>query len=636
MPFSEFISAAWAFIRSTLGINYDIAMSIASSLMSDAIINALAPAVAARVRIKNEKLWACLKGIAYFLVFLALLFVCLCLFALVRVLWVGSNFCNTAFSYGKYMVEQFLVPILVVPLTIRIISGSSDSGESQRPIRWRWGLLIALLGGVMIVFAPIVVMPRNAAAADFGIDGMIYTKKFYDVNRFVSNAAAGYAQRTEEDAIGGNGDAAQPLGPIDENDFNSLMNAVIYYSGAKDDVRAKECLDRAYRLFLEGRANGGDVGMMWWYKGSFEDDAQWYYNAGEEYERHEAHYNAAMSFASAYEKGLGGVERPLRHYLECARRGERIEEASRFLLNAYNREGDLLPYLDDFAALLPDSLAVQLLKITSRIEDMDEEDIRILERFESDPRYRDCPKLIIMKGFGNVKKGEAFRAQTRRLANLHREKPGFFEPEDVINAAWLMFCQGNYGEAMDMLGSAEVSNQPYLEKGLLTAAIYLMGEVGASEQWTMEMYQYISYSQAGFEAFYGRQSVLIYEVIKAYLANAAGAPADALGDAFEQGRYGDVVSQCDELLKLGYADDSVALMKAEALIELGKRAEDGQARLDNYAEAEQTLRQRYWKDDEAYCAVLERLRDLYLLMPDRETELRIVTQKISAAGEKLP
>lgn len=601
--------------------HYEILIVLASSLLAEELISL----------IQEERRWK--KFLLYLCGYIVSIAVGVAGYAFCRRIQVGSDFGQTFIRFGFNMLAKYIISIFLVPFWINLFKIMTDDKMS---VGGRY--LIIGLSLLTLIAAPYVAPPSASQDDCYDFNEMIYVRKFYDISNFRERTNKGYVETppTEQSGSTANSTRTPPSKNIEEMNFREAIEAMLYYDKLPDIDLARKCNDRAYYLYTSGQGNDvpNDIGMMWWYKGSYEDNGEYFYNAGLIFEEAGNHFNAAVSFGPAYRCGCCDSARPLSHYYEAAAAGEKTDAAIDFLFEVYNDEGEKTPYLAEFVLLFPNNLRVQVLNITNHIDKIGTEDLAIIDGFSSKAEYKDCPKLINLKNYYYYKNGITFLIDTGRLEKIDAK---YFDPEDIINTAWFFYLKGDSKKAFDFLNTTLPEDEAwgsYFEYNIITSAIFLKEDGIVDEYDAKWNYMDMNNSEANFAAFYNADDTLKYEVLKAYLGKKIGyrTATDEINQAFAKKDYQFVINLCDASIESGHSDRSILLLKADAQTKLADQS-NGDQRTYWLTESEKTLLMMKDNVSEDYRDALTELRKLYLVMPDRELEFQQVDDMLRVVGE---
>ena len=557
-----------------------------------------------------------IRAVLFFGVYFAsVVFGILC-FAIWQTISRHSNFFHVFIGYLFYFITKYLISIVIVPLITELI----DLDRVNTGIRW----VVILFSVLVLIIAPYIFPVRNydKNVSKLELGGMVFTKKFYDINNFRKYAENGYGTEAngQMDTPDDYSDEEEPTKEIEDMDFTEAVDAMLYYYHTQDYELSEDCMNRAYGLYNNGRDNGDSfyIGLMFWYKGDYEDDGESFYRAGEIFEEIGESYNAAVSYKPAYKYGYCNSSYALEQYLECIRQDVHVEDSIDSYMYFYNQEGPEMPFFNDYIDLLPDNLRVQMVGVTSHIENMGDDDLALIDRFISTEAYNNCPKLILVKTYYDMTNESWFSLdKIDRLFSKHEE---FFDPEDKINYAWMLYLEGKKEKALDVLNRIYDGKDSHIEKTLLKSVLLLEGTDGIPAD-DAKYYYYELLYDTDFSTRYDNESVLKYNIVKAYLANKIGfkTDSDEINQAFVSGDYQNCVSLCDDMISHGHSSKNILMLKADALLHLIEDAPE-EEKEELFQKAEETVLELKGTVSVDYVDTMKLLRDLYRQMPDRETE----------------
>lgn len=535
----------------------------------------------------------------YLLKYVCFLIIGIIAFSVCQWLRLKSNPAGVFKSFGLAFIKNYWISLIAVPVVVELLDAKKVAG-------WLSGIIIAL-GVLFLCFAPYFIPINLPSTSKLDLDGMIYTRKFYDVQNFRQYVVNGYIPHLEKGYNSEEKTDNPPTKDVEKMTFKEAVDAMLYYNN-RDRYKAKECMYHAYGLYIVGQDNGvdDDIGMMYWYKGSYEDSGEDYYTAGETFARAGNTYNAVVSFMPAYDHGYCDSDLPVEYLLKSIREGTNIENCVDYFLELFNAEGTKMPHFDEFIVLLPNNLRVQMVGLNAH--EITGEDMKVVKSFQSDGQYKNCPKLMIAEGYYNVANGMWYNTPTKELQEILETHEEFFCPEDKINLGWLFFLKGEVDMAMTVIDGLS-----YTEADLLKTAIYLQG---TDVRNIKDVYYDLAFD-IEFKSWYDDSSILKYDLLKAHLANAIGyrTESDDINDAYVSGNYKQVLDLCNKSIERGHDNTSILILKADALIHMIENDED-----ELYEETEKTIKQVTDTLGTDYMNAMSRLRNLYMMMPDRETE----------------
>ena len=445
----------------------------------------------------------------------------------------------------------------------------------------------------------------------------------------------------------------QPPESVDETDFDELVDAATYYIFRDKDM-ARDYLNKAYEIYQSVKEESLDdfhVGSMWYYMGVLDMVAEYYYNAGEVFERINQRENAIMSYDYAYdlERKPSYAEKALTmEYLSMEGQitQSEINHIASILLKAQESYTSEIPHLDAFLQRFPDNLPIQTVGILRHIADgsIGKSDKDIVRAFLDSDRYRLCPKLLLIDAYYNLLENDAVSASA--LYNYYQRHSDYFEPEDIINLAWMLNMDGQTTKAYKLaaVGYSSTGISYKVDAALpLLAELYLQIPEMFANVDSRQLVSDISSASEDLSNWYSESDNLRFSIMTLFLANKTGYKVDGMDIAsmcrqlftddtvegaminaqldYEDGEYQRCRAACDALLEDGRLETkeqhAIRFLKTDALVELAKRETDDELRLELYMEAKDELLIVQSDAEEDYLESLRRLKPIYTeLGPD--------------------
>lgn len=569
--------------------------------------------------------------------------------------------------WAKYKHELIVLPIVVT------VAKRMDRRCSQR---------IRLLVIVFLIFAlalsPLLVThPSHHTALEplllSEFKGMPYpfVTRFYDPDGLARFVAEGYVGGDDGDEPNGDGEGRDELLELPtedprDMDFLSLMRAARICSQLGETDRQRIYVDAAYALYEKDRAVDeagnpawGEIGRMWFYKGSLDDNPEFYYRAGDVYESVEDYGNAVICYIPAY---LGNPNDAYAEKAISAFIRDNPDNVSRqiddFVILLQARHAGSIPYMDEMRQRYPDDMAIQLVMIMRDIQEghFAQDDVETARRFAADPKYFWCPKLAIIEAYWGIEDGVDCEGIYDRYMNYE----WIFEPEDRANLAWMLYMSGEYGKAYSVIASATVNRDG--DNGIIPDVYYLAAELcmqdsmlHIDESWLMEHMR-----RETDLSWYDENSRIRMNVVGVLLANRLGKSADYgfLGDSlgslfdgatfsermilatadYECGNYRSCVMRCREMQSSDIPEESthrLLFLKADALMAYANEVDDRQARMELLQEAETDMNAVREAVEDDYIECLKKLSNIYDNMGDRQDDKIIIDDILAALPVKM-
>ena len=576
-----------------------------------------------------------------------------------------------------YLIKQYWIPIILIPFAVTFMvllvstEDNEDADKRKTKIKKHNRVFTFIKWGIVLIsIAVLVVSPRlykyewNSEKKNKDIKYIYITK--LDANSFVRNARDGY---DEKELQYDDSDTKNPTSPpsqpewinkdISDMSFNELLDAAIYYNNPNDNdsyKKGKKCIKRAYNKCKDNLAsyNQHDIGMMWYYKGCYDDDGKCFYNAGEAFESVDALWNAALSYIRAYndynysepDKALLNFKKflgenlikktLLDHKIEYYRKNNlkiSLSNEEKSLINGcensivsflsvFDEIGLRTPYLSEFTQMMPNDLCVQIVNINSHILDgsFGEEDIKIIRSFLKQGKYKNCPKLLLAEAYYNTL--NQYNTDLDKICDLFENHFEYFEPEDIINLAGLLYEHGEYDKAGEVAKHTNMG-----ETNLLQAMVYLTKK--GSDDFVMNyfvtFYPFIKNYRDEFERHYGSKLTYQYDLNTAYIYSEMELAGEGTKDVkalYNAGLYDKCLKICNDILKGDSANNDLKFIKADVLVKIADNLDEGFQKELYYDEAEDILDLIMKETKSDYIKSINGLYELYKKLNIQDIKLR--------------
>lgn len=543
---------------------------------------------------------------------------------------------------AEVVVKQYGIELIVIFLTVKILTAFKDHWRTPEKV------LLAIILTIVITVSPFLVSYQNdhiglERAVLNALQEMPYpfAARFYDPDHQLKIAPADDPAASDTSEV-----QEIPDGTTVGLSFDTLMkNAQICYRQGYNE-RCQIYVDAAYALYEQGE-RGTDsfyLGLMWFYKGYFEDSAEYYYRAGQIYEDDSSYNNAALCYIDAYE-----VE-PTELYIERALYSTLHSEDGlpsnyhRLLLSLQSTHSGDIPYLVDLCNKYPDDYITQIVGMTRMVMEGNTDYQSILNRFS----VEQSPKLLILNHY--LRASEYLSPTYIEVEELYNSEPDLFDVEDKINYAWMLYSDKQYGKAYSVAADAAVGDFDSMEvtmpaEGyLLAAEIYLQDpDVGIDAD---NLYERLSEISGDIGAWQDDESNLRMNMVLVLLAGKTGHTVDfsslisnakELFDGrelsivqeillaridYEDGNYLECANRCRKYLEtypseiMDLSTRELLFLKTDALIELTKENEE--LREESLKEAAEDMNKIRYSVEDDYIDSLRRLSDIYTYQGNTE------------------
>lgn len=325
---------------------------------------------------------------------------------------------------------------------------------------------------------------------------------------------------------------------------------------------------------------------------------------------------------------------------------------------------DYKTFLEKLCFLRPNDLFFNYINIVGMLtDDVASDAVPItLERLLSIKAYKNCPKLLLTKAYLLYENQQSavseYMGIRDRAFEVYVSNPEFFVAEDIINLAWLYNLEGLHIKAYQLATDIEkldTTEDIQSQALLLIAEAYLCVESNLTNVSDIKLYDNIKEETKNLVAKGKNETIVslrlhVCEGILAYrlgMENALTGLSEHCNKLFgldsinttylvafleyADGRFGECVEMCNQILEKfnpnDYSYHEVLFLKAEALMARASELSVGEA-LALYEEAETVLLTVKNAVEDDYILSLEKLHALYKAMPNRETELQEVTEKL--------
>ena len=545
----------------------------------------------------------------------------------------------------KHAIEFFFVPIFAYALT------------QLMHINRRKKIAISIAISVLLIFSPIVI--QFDAPNRFPMESEILTElrsinipyegRLVNIAHFREKTDDGYwiEERLEPEPDGGES-ADEYFFEENPSTLTEYVNNCAYYFNNEDGENAAYWIEKAYEFYLAGgSASQNAIGRMWFYKGYYED-LDYYLKAAETFINDDEYYNAALSYLALYE------ENPKSDYLypilECYIQAVSFDDSSiqsqrRFKDIVCNVElNDMMTYVKEMHDRIPEDVFLSALLLNDNYVSgkntySDEE---LVNNILAKEKYAHCPKLMILHALYN--QGE-LPAECADIYELYLSHGEFFEPEDQVNLAWMLYKTEEYVKAYQIAVGMFDSTGEKEHSVLLRAESFLQNEVALSETDKETLYRDVSeVIDAGTASTESLQRLRLVQCILAgklgldpNFTNLSEICTSLFGEQSvtgmyivaslncREGMYDETIAMCNKILNQieapNYFYNSVLFLKADALMNCAKNSSRDE-RQPLYEEAEHilnTVRENIGND---YITCLQKLNELYKVMDNRDQELQ--------------
>jgi len=426
------------------------------------------------------------------------------------------------------------------------------------------------------------------------------------------------------------------------------VNNCVYYRDIEDDENAAYWIERAYEFYLAGGSSYQNaVGRMWFYKGCYED-SDYYLKAAETFIDNGEYYNAALSYDVLYDENAKAdySHLALDYYIKAVSDDDSSTKSISKFKDIICAVGltDTMVYVRGMQALAPEDAFLCALVLndnyaTGKNTHSDEE---LTETILANVEYAYCPKLMILRALYN--QGE-LPAECADIYELYTTHVDFFEPEDQINLAWMLYQSEEYVKAYQIAVGMFDSTEQKEHSVLLRAESFLQNEVALSETDKEVLYRDVTEAiDAGTASTESLQRLRLVQCILAgklgldpNFTNLSEICTSLFGEQSvtgmyivasldcREGKYDESIAMCNKILDQieapNYFYNSVLFLKADALMSRAKNAYQ-EERQTQYEEAERilnTVRENIGND---YITCLQKLNELYKVMDNRDQELQ--------------
>ncbi len=619
--------------------------SLLSSLIAETIISI----------IKNKKNSIIEKIFVYFFIYFLVIIFNVSLYALIRSFDLGAPFQLMFTKLFNYMLEKYLWAMIITPIIVEfIVVFLSKEIQSSRnkviilTIKW----IIIVCGFSFFVIKPFLINYEIDTDNDKENLEFIYCAKFYDEFNFIKYASEGYLDKEEttKPVSVTNGDVDDINDLIDKDidllNFEELIRVAEYYRNFgiynySYASTAKEYMEKAYRLYLENQDMYPKdlIARLFWLKGDYEEDGDFYVKADEVYETINAYINAAGCYYNAYiNYNYCEPEKALNNYFKAIQEDNDenvIKFAIYLLLNSFSKDNESgLNYVEEFSGLLPDDLRIRMIIIYNHIVNncFDKNDLKYIQNYLEKEQFKDCPKLLLAEAYYSKLYWYGVGMRLDDIYTLFTEKRDYFDPEDVVNLSWLLLDNNDVKKAREVIESIDCED--CYEAAMVNAAITLQENSNDLNKRELQLfYSEIEAYRKDFSKHYGSDWTLKYETNRAYIYSILDiyeTGTDEISIALNSGKYDECIQMCNSILEIDANNEKIRSIKADALIKKAETLEDETSRQQLYLMAESTLSSIKNKYENDYLNTLKKLDNLYKKMPEKDVELRKVNDILEA------
>lgn len=645
-----------------------------SLLITAVIANVFGSAIEEIVNTKNEKDDKS-AGLATLIIFKRILFsVCiyilLCLITTTVYAFVKSSHYSVSFfatwaNLFTYYIWANLIEFLIIPLVMSIIT--MLIGIRTAKIK----LIISAVLSCVLVLSPLFVNYSNSNDLPMGKEIMTelrsipfpYEGRIFDIEHFKESTDAGYRVGENQSPTPEPSDNSGQDSDQYEFEFTAYpvsltqyINNVVYFERQPDPATAKEWLQSAYAFFLAGgSSNENAIGRLWFYKGRFEDP-DYFLSAAAIFKSINENYSVALSYGELFENSsdISYAQEAMEYYVRAVSEGDNVTSSlfffKKLIVSTYD-QGVVNSYIHRICNYAQDDAFLNALDINASLSGgyHRNSDIERLNHLLSNAKFKNCPKLLVMQHFYNLKDGIV--GASSNLYQLYEKYPSFFETEDRINLAWILYDDGEYVKAYELLlGESENCNKDALL--LLKAEAYLQNEKNLSEIDEEMLYQDISTAideaqedsvttkrlrlsqcvlagKIGIDPNYSGLSDICLELFGGTSPTGLFVVASL---SFQDGHYADSIDLCDEIARQidtpNYFYNKVQFLKVDAILQFAKSL-DPEERQKYYNNALEILAGIEKDVGNDYIKSLEKSIELYKHMEGKDAELQDAIQKLT-------
>lgn len=620
-------------------------------------------------RFENQKRFSLMEIPLYFFGYLLFLSIAVVFYALAHNSAYHTDIVKVFRNSFVALWEKNKIDMVAVPIVITL-ARRIDNRLSQR-IRV---FAIAFLVFALVMSPLLVTYPSQHTGleplllSEFKGRPYPFVTRFYDPKGLAGYIINGYVGEDDNGKLNGGQESQDEALEIPTEDpegmaFVPLMRAASISARLGETERQKMYVDAAYALYEKkqavdeaGNPAWHEIGLMWFYKGSLDKNAEFYYQAGIAYESAEDHGNALICFIPAYLGNPNDVyaEKAIKAFIN-----QDAEDVSKqytnFLMQLQAQHKGSIPFMDEMRQKYPDNLAIQLVAIMRDIQEgrFSQGDVEIVRRFLADEKYYWCPKLAIIEAYWGIGKNVDYKEIYKR----YLEYEWIFEPEDKVNLAWMLYMSGEYSKAYSVAATATEEQDG--NNRLIPDAYFFAAEICMQDPMLN-----IDESRL-LERMPGKTNLLWYDensririnIIGVLLSNRIGKSVDfeilasnlksifdgasfsermilATAD-YECGNNQSCVMRCREIQASGDFDGNehrLLFLKADALMAYANEVEDQQTRIKLLQEAETDMESIRRTVEDDYIEWLQKLSAIYDCMEDRQND----KIKVDSILEALP
>lgn len=575
-----------------------------------------------------------------------------------------SNFdaiCDNLIGYyiKAHLGEFFLAPTLVYIATqvVRLKQGTR--------------IIVSILLVVTLIFSPFIISfeapnkfpMETEILTELRSKNVPYEGRFFDITHFRQRIEDGYWI----------GERANPEPEMDyenadyeyyfEDNPSSLDEYVdncVYFRDKYDSENARFWLDKAYEFYLSGGESSlNAVGRMWFYKGEYEN-SDYYITAAETFANNGEYYNVALSYENAYEQNSqedSFALLSLEYYIKAVSIDDsplKSLESFKTVICSFGASNMMSPdyyikYVRDMHKIVPKDIFLSVLILNDDYAkgNYQYSDKELTDGILAKEEYANCPKLMILHTLCE----EEIDSSCESIYELLLTHEDFFEPEDKINLAWLLYQTGEYVKAYQIAAGMYDCIDETESIVLLRAESFLQNEVALSETDKETLYRDVSETieQEDISIECLQRLKLVQCILAGKLGldpnftNLSEICTDLFGEQSitgmyivasldcREGLYSDTIELCNKILERidspNYFYNSVLFLKSDALMSCAKNV-SREERQFYYEEAERILNTVKENIGNDYITCLQKLNELYKVMDNRDQELQEITEML--------
>lgn len=608
----------------------------------------------------------------YLVAYLVFMAIAVLAFAWARKVQYHQEFGKAFLGSLKLFLSRYWVEMVIAPFSVAAVK-ILDHCVPQ----WVRRLAIILLF-LILVFAPFLVSYQSVRE---GLESLLLTQykqmpypfvtRYYDPDGMAYRVSKGYWAKEETQE-----EKEKPELPMTDPatmSFVELVEAADKCMALKNEERERLYIDAAYTLYQngqaidkEGKAATYQIGLMWFIKGFLDKNADYYMTGGNVYKESGDLSNAIVCYLPAYDL------KPLNEYADliidtflAQTDPKDNNEFNQFICRLLAYHAGDIPRLEELRSQFPENLAILLASIMQDIRKgrFGIEDYDALEPYLSDGQHDICPKILLLR---------AYWEGDNHYQEIYEEFLKWdyvFEPEDMVNLAWMLYLDGEYEKTYQVLASARGEALFYQRLGYndddaqkwadsviadghyLAAEVFLQGTSlninGNSILDTLEKTSFdgwysdndlirISLTEALMDRKLGRgynqQSIQenARELVDGITYNQAMILATV---DYETGNYADSLERCRniEAFEMTDAEEHQFLfLKSDVLVALATETNDVELRAAYLTEAEKAMISVREAVEGDYLESLRKLLDIYDQMGGHEEDVAKINDILQA------